>query len=49
MLLPTDYIRLRLTGEYATDASDAAGTLLLDVRERGWSAEILEALEIPLK
>ena len=49
VLLPKDYVRLRLTGEYATDASDAAGTLLLDVRERGWSAEILEALEIPLK
>jgi xylulokinase len=49
VLLPKDYIRLRLTGEYATDASDAAGTLLLDVRERDWSAEILDALEIPLK
>ena len=40
-------MRLRLTGEYATDASDAAGTLLLDVRARDWSAEILDALEIP--
>ncbi|HEU4847496.1 MAG TPA: xylulokinase [Rubrobacteraceae bacterium] len=47
VLLPKDYIRLRLTGEYATDASDAAGTLLLDARERDWSAEILAALEIP--
>ena len=47
VLLPKDYIRLMLTGEYATDASDAAGTLLLDVRSRDWSAEILEALEIP--
>lgn len=47
VLLPKDYVRLRLTGEYATDASDASGTLLLDVRNRGWSAEILEALEIP--
>ena len=47
VLLPKDYIRLRLTGEYATDASDAAGTLLLDVGERAWSAEILDALEIP--
>jgi xylulokinase len=47
VLLPKDYVRLRLTGEYATDASDAAGTLLLDVRERNWSAEILDALEIP--
>jgi xylulokinase len=47
VLLPKDYVRLQLTGEYATDASDAAGTLLLDVRERDWSAEILDALEIP--
>jgi xylulokinase len=47
VLLPKDYVRLRLTGEYATDASDAAGTLLLDVKERDWSAEILAALEMP--
>jgi len=48
ILLPKDYVRLRLTGEHATDASDAAGTLLLDVKERNWSAEILDALEIPI-
>ncbi len=47
ILLPKDYIRLRLTGERATDASDAAGTLLLDVGRRQWSEEILSALEIP--
>jgi len=47
VLLPKDYVRLQLSGEYATDASDAAGTLLLDVRARDWSGEILEALEIP--
>jgi xylulokinase len=47
VLLPKDYIRLRLTREYATDASDAAGTLLLDVRRRDWSGEVLAALEIP--
>ena len=47
VLLPKDYVRLGLTGEYATDASDASGTLLLDVRARDWSAEILDALEIP--
>ena len=47
MLLPKDYVRLKLTGERATDASDASGTLLLDVRARGWSDEILDALEIP--
>jgi xylulokinase len=46
VLLPKDYVRLRLTGEYATDASDAAGTLLLDMQARDWSGEILEALEI---
>jgi xylulokinase len=47
VLLPKDYVRLRLTGEYASDASDAAGTLLLDMRARDWSGEILDALEIP--
>ena len=47
ILLPKDYVRLRLTGEYATDASDASGTLLLDMMVRNWSAEILDALEIP--
>ncbi len=47
VLLPKDYIRLRLTGVAAADASDAAGTLLLDLRTRDWSAEILQALEIP--
>ena len=47
VLLPKDYVRLRLTGEKATDASDAAGTLLLDVRRRDWSGGILDALEIP--
>ena len=47
VLLPKDFIRLRLTGEYATDASDAAGTLLLDVRRRDWSPDLLAALGIP--
>jgi xylulokinase len=47
VLLPKDYVRLKLSGERATDASDASGTLLLDVRARDWSDEILEALEIP--
>ncbi|NTW03278.1 MAG: hypothetical protein HGA19_18715 [Oscillochloris sp.] len=47
VLLPKDYIRLLLTGDYATDASDAAGTLLLDLRARDYSPEILEALAIP--
>lgn len=47
ILLPKDYIRYRLTGTFATDASDAAGTLLLDVGKRDWSDEILSALELP--
>jgi xylulokinase len=47
VLLPKDYVRLMLTGELATDASDASGTLLLDVRRRAWSTQILAALDIP--
>ncbi|MEO8288031.1 MAG: xylulokinase [Chloroflexota bacterium] len=47
VLLPKDYIRFRLTGEYATEVSDASGTALLDVRNRRWSAEMLAALDIP--
>ena len=43
MLLPKDYLRLRLTGEHASDMSDAAGTLWLDVARRAWSAEMLAA------
>jgi xylulokinase len=46
LLLPKDYIRLRLTGESATDASDASGTLYLDLRRRDWSPAILDALEV---
>ena len=47
VLLPKDYVRLRLLGEHATDVSDASGTLLFDVRQRRWSGEVLEGLEIP--
>ena len=43
VLLPKDYLRLRLTGEYASDMSDAAGTLWLEVARRRWSAEMLHA------
>jgi xylulokinase len=43
-LLPKDYVRLRLTGERATDVADASGTLLFDVRRRRWSREMLEAV-----
>ncbi|MEO6796351.1 MAG: xylulokinase [Candidatus Dormibacter sp.] len=48
VLLPKDYVRLRLTGELATDVADASGTLLLDLKGRRWSQEILDALEIPI-
>jgi xylulokinase len=47
LLLPKDFIRFRLSGARASDASDAAGTLLLDLAARDWSDEILAALEIP--
>ena len=49
VLLPKDYVRFRLTGEIAVDVADASGTLLFDVRRRGWSAEVCAALEIPLE
>jgi xylulokinase len=47
VLLPKDYVRLRLTGEHAIDVADASGTLLFDVARRTWSDEVLDALEIP--
>jgi xylulokinase len=46
VLLPKDYVRLRLTGEHAIDVADASGTLLFDVARRRWSQEMLEALEV---
>ena len=46
-LLPKDYLRFALTGDYASDVSDASGTLLFDVRQRRWSSEMLAALDIP--
>jgi xylulokinase len=47
ILLPKDYVRLRLLGERAIDVADASGTLLFDVAQRRWSDEVLDALEIP--
>ncbi len=47
IVLPKDYVRLRLTGEWAIDTADASGTLLFDVANRRWSDEVLAALEIP--
>ena len=46
ILLPKDYIRFCMTGEYATEVSDASGMQLLDVPNRCWSQEILDKLEI---
>jgi xylulokinase len=46
VLLPKDYVRYRLTGTYATEVSDASGTLMLDVANRRWSRELLAKLEI---
>jgi len=49
VLLPKDYVRLRLSGDKATDVADASGTLLLDVSARKWSTEMLAATEIDEK
>jgi len=46
VLLPKDYIRFCLTGSFATEVSDASGTLLFDVKNRCWSKEVLEALQL---
>jgi xylulokinase len=48
VLCPKDYVRFRLTGEYAMDMQEASGTLLLDVAHRRWSAEVAEVAGIPL-
>lgn len=47
VLLPKDYIRYKLTGEYAMDKADGAGTVLFDLKSRDWSDEVLAALKIP--
>jgi xylulokinase len=46
VLLPKDYVRLRLCGEYATDVTDASGTLLFDVAGRRWSDRVVAALDV---
>lgn len=48
VLLPKDYVRLRMTGEYATDMSDASGTMWLDVGKRHWNAKIIEGCGLDL-
>jgi len=49
VLLPKDWLRLRLSGEYASDASDASGTLWLDVARRAWSEALLDACGMDLR
>ena len=49
LLNPKDYIRYRLTGEFATEVSDASGTGLFDVKNRVWSKQIMEKLDIPFE
>jgi len=49
VLCPKDYVRFRMTGEYAIDMQEASGTLLLDVANRRWSAEVAEAAGIPME
>lgn len=48
VLLPKDYIRYRLTGELATEPSDASGTLMYDPAQQRWSREIMHAVGLPL-
>jgi xylulokinase len=47
ILLPKDYVRLKLFGDRAIDAAEASGTLLFDVANRRWSDDVLAALELP--
>lgn len=46
VLLPKDFVRLRLTGDHATDKAGGSGTILFNLKDRDWSHEIVEALEI---
>jgi xylulokinase len=48
VLCPKDYVRYRLTGEFAMDMQEASGTLLLDVPNRRWSKEVAEVAGIPM-
>ncbi|MFN2220968.1 MAG: xylulokinase [Candidatus Promineifilaceae bacterium] len=47
ILLPKDYIRYKLTGDYAVDRAGGAGTILFDLKKRNWSEEVCRALDIP--
>ena len=46
ILLPKDYLRYRLTGEFATEVSDASATQILDIAQRSWSREVMDAMEL---
>jgi xylulokinase len=48
VMCPKDYVRYRMTGEFAIDMQEASGTLLLDVAHRRWSTEVAEAAGIPM-
>jgi xylulokinase len=47
ILLPKDYVRFQLTGDYAVDKADGSGMILFDLKQRTWSKELLEKLAIP--
>jgi len=47
ILLPKDYVRFHLTGEYAVDKADGSGMILFDLKKRDWSKELLKTLDIP--
>ena len=47
ILLPKDYVRYKLTDAFAVDRADGAGMLLIDIKTRDWSPEMLKALDIP--
>ncbi len=47
ILLPKDYIRFKLTGDYASDRAGGSGTVLFDLKERNWSLDLVKALDIP--
>jgi xylulokinase len=49
ILLPKDYVRYKLTGEFGIDCADGAGTILFDLKTRDWSHEVLNALGIPIE
>src|SRR5688500_8746537 len=48
VLLPKDYLRYKLTEEFAMDKADGSGTLLFDLEKRDWSTDVVDALEIPI-